>query len=192
MNLLFYLIFLQFLNPVPPLDPSEKLTNLIIKNLRYPAQARVNNEVGIVLISLKIDEKGELDSVFVLENPSELLTSESLRSIALLKANWESEMLGNNEFNKKYLMSFQFLSEGTDPITKEQIEQLIVKEKYEKALAHLNFKTALHPYSYEWLELRSKIYFQLGESVKFQTDYMKAKSLKREILASFVITAFGG
>jgi TonB family protein len=119
MNLLFYLIFLQFLNPIPPLDPSEKITNLIIKNLRYPAQARVNKEVGIVLISLKIDEKGQLDSVSVLENPSELLTSESLRSIAILKANWESEMLGNNEFNKKYLMSFQFLSEDTDPITKE-------------------------------------------------------------------------
>jgi hypothetical protein len=192
MSLLFYILFLQFLNPVPPLDPSEKITDLIIKNLRYPAQARENKEEGIVLISLKIDENGQIDSVSVLENPSELLTSESLRSIALLKANWESEMLGNNEFNKKYLMSFQFLSENSDPITKEQIERLIEKEKYEKALAYLDLKTALHPYSYEWLELRSKIYFQLEESVKFQTDYMKAKSLKKEILASFVITAFGG
>jgi TonB family protein len=58
-------------------------TNFLRQNVRYPKAARDSNITGKVVIKFVIEEDGSLSDFTVLRSPSEMLTKESLRVLAL-------------------------------------------------------------------------------------------------------------
>lgn len=170
----------------------QKVNEILAKNLKFPAESRQKREGGNILLSIKIDSKGMLDSVFVLEESHAPLMNEVMKSVAILKENWEPEYLEGREFDTKYLLNFNFKSElarGRPISYKTAVSKLIEKEKYQEAMEEIERLIAENPYDPELYFLRSQVYNNTGETTKFQEDFMKTRYLKKEMLSVVIIQA---
>lgn len=173
-------------------DYPQKVNEILAKNLKFPAESRQKREGGNILLSIKIDSKGMLDSVFVLEESHAPLMNEVMKSVAILKENWEPEYLEGREFDTKYLLNFNFKSElarGRPISYKTAVSKLIEKEKYQEAMEEIERLIAENPYDPELYFLRSQVYNNTGETTKFQEDFMKTRYLKKEMLSTVIIQA---
>ena len=76
-------IFTVVDEPASPQGGVEAFSNLIRKNLRYPAESRTNHKYGKVLVRFVVNENGSVSDMEVLESPDELLGKEAMRVLAL-------------------------------------------------------------------------------------------------------------
>ncbi len=91
-------ILLKAQNPAGAADKSQATSNVVAasfpdgapgwtsflrQNIRYPRAARDSNITGKVVIQFVIEEDGSLSNFNVLSSPSEMLTKEGLRVLAL-------------------------------------------------------------------------------------------------------------
>lgn len=134
--LLFSTIYISLaqteFNPEYP----KKENEIIAKNLTFPVESRQKGEGGTILLSIKIDQNGMLDSTIVLEESHPPLMNEVMKSVGILKEFWKPEYLEGREYNRKYLLSFHFTS-GTSrsqPVDqKAQLYKAIQKGKNKNA-----------------------------------------------------------
>lgn len=61
------------------------LRNFLLKELTYPEEARLNDEMGEVLIGFSVGMDGYISSVRVLKSVSPLLDAEAVRVVKMMK-----------------------------------------------------------------------------------------------------------
>lgn len=196
------LFFLLLSGQIFPQSPAayqteypSQISAILAENIQYPREARVNMEDGLILLGIKIDESGSIDSISILEQADEALMIEVFESLATLKEKWHPDFLEGRETNKTYLMSFLFhVEKGNSPPTTQPKDipiKYLEKEKPEKALDSVMELLQQNPYDPDLIAIRAEAFRQLGEQEKFQKDYLQAKYLRKEILAQISVMAFG-
>ena len=203
--LLFYSTFLlsilscfeiqaQVESPFNLVGPKESIDEVFSKNVRYPSEALKDRKKGQVLLSIKINEAGMLDSLLILESTEEIFLTEALRATAYLESIWYPELLDEKPRSRSYLVFFKFdtFLDDSSPFDQRQVaENLIKRKKYEKALKLLNELSEENPFIAKTFELRWEVFRNLGETENAQKDYLRAKYLKKEFLSSIEVFAIG-
>jgi tetratricopeptide (TPR) repeat protein len=178
-------------------DYPDQINKILATNTKFPKESRGNIENGLVLLALKIDETGQMDSITILERGDDPLVLAVFDAIAVLKENWEPGFLENRDFNKSYLLSFYFQSEIVQQVPSGKFRpkdvpiQFLKKEKPEKALKSVMELISQNPYDPDLIAIRSEAYRQLGETEKSQKDYLQAKYLRKDMLGVVDIVAIG-
>jgi TonB family protein len=65
-------------------EPTFKMSTFIIKNIRFPDEARENNIEGKVFVSYTIDESGNVTEPAIVSSPHAVLSAEVLRLVSLM------------------------------------------------------------------------------------------------------------
>jgi tetratricopeptide (TPR) repeat protein len=170
------------------------LNELLAMNLKFPRAELRDEKLGRVIISMKIDEMGRPDSIFLIEGAGESFNAEVLRVIDLATTNWKPEFLENRPAGNEYLwvISFKASMDGNMfPDEFRMVDNLLKKEKFDKAIEFCTEKIAENPYQYLWYEKRADAYRQAGNAESGQRDFMAAKQVKRKVLAEAEVKAFG-
>jgi tetratricopeptide (TPR) repeat protein len=170
------------------------LNELVSRNLKFPSDGLKDKKSARVIVSMKIDELGRPDSIFLIEGATEPFNAEVLRVIDLSTASWKPEFLENRPAGNEYLwvVSFNATMDGSMPSDELQIaDNLLKKEKYEKAIEFCTEKITVNPYHYLWYEKRAEAYRLSGNAESGQRDFMAAKQVKRKVLVEAQVKAFG-
>lgn len=170
------------------------LDELLAMNLKFPSAELRDEQSARVILSMKINELGRPDSIFLIEGASEPFNLEVLRVVDLATANWKPDFLENRPVGNEYLwvISFTAAMEETmfsDPY--QVVDNLIKKEKFDKAIEFCTEKIADNPYQYKWYEKRAEIHRLAGNTESGQRDFIAAKQVKRKVLAEAELKAFG-
>jgi hypothetical protein len=189
--LLFFVLFQTAAQEQPPLGD---LNQFVIENLQFPKGELSQGNKGRMILSLKINNEGLPDSVFVSQASTEIFNAECMRVMELIIQNWKPSFLGDRAVGEEYLLVFSFsVQVGNSGFSDKyaQLERLMKKEKYEKAMALIDQKIEENPFdSYDYLT-RSEIHRHLGNTEDSQKDFMTARQLKKKILVNAEVTAFG-
>lgn len=192
----FYLAFLfTFLSTFIFLSHSngQAFEETIARTLKYPQEARKQNVEGIVSVSLKVDEEGELTSFTVVDSPHELLTEEVNRAFQSIKKSWKPKFVKDKALNQDYLVLLEFLYNPDFPSASELLEIYKGKKESgtkEEALDFLNKSIEMYPYSEPLLMARGEFLRESGELEGSQKDYLRARRLQRQVLTHMVITGY--
>lgn len=173
---------------------STSLNELLAMNLKFPSAELRDKKSARVIISMKIDQVGRPDSIFLIESASEAFNKEVLRVIDLATINWKPEYLENRPSGNEYLWVISFKAAmGESMITDEfsVVDNFIKKEKYDKAIELCSEKITENPYKYLWYEKRAEAHRLAGNAESGQRDFMAAKQVKRKVLAEAEVKAFG-
>lgn len=196
-----FLIFLFLLSTNlygqgPQSNPPQwnSLNELLSMNLKFPNTELKDENTARVILSMKINDLGLPDSVFLIEGASEPFNSEAFRVVDLATANWKPEFLENRPAGNEYLWVFSFSANVTDGMPSDDyrlVDNLLKKEKFDKAIEFCTKKIEKNPYQYFWFEKRSEANRFLENTIEAQRDYMTAKQIKRKVLAEAEVMAFG-
>lgn len=170
------------------------LNEFLAMNLKFPKAELRDEKLGRVIISMKIDEIGRPDSIFLIEGAGESFNSEVLRVIDLATANWKPEFLENRPVSNEYLWVISFMATMDGNMFPDEfrvVDNLLKKGKFDKAIEFCTEKIAGNPYQYRWYEKRAEAYRQAGNAESGQRDFMAAKQVKRKVLAEAEVKAFG-
>ena len=189
--LLFFVLFPAAAQEQAPLDD---LNQFVIENLQFPKGELSDGNKGRMILSLKINNEGLPDSVFVSQASTETFNAECMRVMELIIQNWRPSFLDDRAAGEEYLLVFSFSAQmGNSGFSDKyaQLERLIKKEKYEKAMALIDQKIEENPFYSDDYLTRSEIHRQMGNNEESQRDYMTARQLKKKILVNAEVTAFG-
>jgi hypothetical protein len=180
----------------PPSNVSNwnSLNELLAMNLKFPSGELRDGKSARVIISMKINELGRPDSIFLIESASELFNVEVLRVIDLAAANWKPEFLENRPVGNEYLWVISFVASVEETMFSDEfqvVDNLIKREKFEKAIEFCTEKISGNPYQYKWYEKRAETHRLAGNTESGQRDFMAAKQIKRKVLAEAELKAFG-
>lgn len=170
---------------------AQDFEDVLAQTLKYPREARENKIEEVVYVSLDIDQIGELRSYEILQSPNPVLRKEVVRSFDLIQKSWKKQFLGDRRLNQKYLVILEF-NLGADYSTvhtlfKKANEAISAKDN-EQALKLIDQCIALNPYNEDYFLTRSSLYRQLGNVEANQTDILRARKIKNELLSHMVIS----
>lgn len=199
MRLVLFVLFLLSTNLYgqgPTSNPPQwnSLNELLSMNLKFPSSELKDEKTTRVILSMKFDNLGRPDSVFLIEGASEAFNQEVIRVVDLATENWKPEFLENRPANEEYLWVISFSADVTNNMSTNDyrlVENLIKKEKFNKAIEYCTKKIAENPYQYFWFEKRSEAYRFLENTIEAQRDYMAAKQIKRKVLAEAEVKVIG-
>ncbi|TFV95833.1 energy transducer TonB [Algoriphagus kandeliae] len=189
-----FFFILCFVASAQEQESSGSLNKLVRENLKLPSPELFDGNKGRVILSLKVTEEGLPDSVFLAQSASESFDAESLRVMELIIQNWDPTFLENRPSGDEYLLVFSFYSQiGKPDYTDTQglIEKFIKKEKFEKAFDLINQEIEENPFNWKNYATRSEIYRLMGKTEDSQRDFMTAKQIKKKVLVSAEVKAFG-
>jgi hypothetical protein len=180
----------------PPSNLSNwnSLNELLAMNLKFPSAELRDEQSARVIISMKINELGRPDSIFLIEGASEPFNLEVLRVVDLATANWKPEFLENRPVGNEYLWVISFTADIEETMFSDEyqvVDNLIKKEKFDKAIEFCTEKISGNPYQYKWYEKRAETHRLAGNTESGQRDFMAAKQIKRKVLAEAELKAFG-
>mgnify|MGYP001414799200 CR=1 FL=1 len=94
----------------PPLyiGGSSLIYESIIKNIRYPEQARENGTSGRVLVAFTIDQNGKTSSHRVIKSAGADFDSEALRVVNLIPDNWVPALLNGKKVVVEFVLPVNF------------------------------------------------------------------------------------
>lgn len=170
------------------------LNELLSMNLKFPSAELRDQKSARVIISMKIDELGRPDSIFLIEGAAEPFNLEVLRVIDLATASWKPEFLDNRPNGNEYLWVISFKASMDENMILDEfriVDNLLKKEKFEKAIEFCTEKITGNPYQYLWYEKRAEAHRLAGNDESGQRDFMAAKQVKRKVLAEAEVKAFG-
>ena len=169
----------------------EDITQFLCENLKYPIEAQHLNIEGDVIVSFVIKKNGKLDSLSIVNSPSEILTLNSLISLNQLDEEWSPCKVNGNPIDNEYLLVYRYRTWlNTQPTDyKIKAEKLIEKQKYEKALKYYNKAINENQFDYKLYESRSKIEEILGDTENATIDYQQATRLKNKVISIVDVTA---
>lgn len=83
------------------------LTEFLMKNMKYPAQAKEKEIQGKVIAQFVINEKGNVTQIEILKSPDESLSKEAVRLIELMPA-WRPGKQNGKPVMVKYTLPILF------------------------------------------------------------------------------------
>jgi TonB family protein len=140
-----------------PIEQIKSIDQLLSENVRYPTKALQDRKEGSVLLSLKINMAGFIDSLFIIESTNEIFKNEALIAVGFLESKWSPELLKEKSIDHKYFLFFKFdafLNEALPNQQVKQAEKLIEKGNFKNALRLLDDLLIEHPYQSNTNELR--------------------------------------
>lgn len=188
--ILAFLIFASFSSYAQSPAGVAEMNQMFAKSVKYPTEARVENETGIVTLSVEIDEEGYPVGEPKVYAASDNLKEEILRTFNQVKEAWNPSFLDGKEAGEEYLMSFEFImKKGT-----EFIKNPLNKYKVEKEVNHLailNKAIEENPFSSKLYQKRSEYYAMKGEMWLAKLDYNQSEFIKKNELTNVVIVGYG-
>lgn len=175
-------------------ESSGNLNKLVRENFKLPRADLSDGNKGRVILSLKINDEGQPDSVYLAQASTDSFNAECIRVMELIIQQWEPSFLENRSVGDEYLLVFSFSVQIGNPgfaDLKAQLERLMKKEKYEKALDLINQKIEENPFESDDYLTRSEIHRQMGNTEDSQRDYMTARQLKKKVLVNAELSVFG-
>ena len=94
----------------PPIfvDGDSTLGQLYINNLRYPAEARINNVQGKVLIAITVDSSGHIANYRIKKFIGGGCAEEGLRVVKLIRGDWLPGILNGKPVTSEYILPISF------------------------------------------------------------------------------------
>ena len=169
------------------------IAKLLQKNTLYPTDALANEIEGNVVISFVILKEGKMDKLKVLSSPDETLSSSSIASFRNIENEWSPCINNGIPTDKEYCIVFKYrmyIYKQPSNVN-EEIESLIKKQKYEKALKYINKEIKENPYDYKLFDARSKINELLGNKDSAKKDAEQSIKLQNEVIAIVDVNAIG-
>lgn len=118
-----------------PIEQIKSIDQLLSENVRFPTKALEDRKEGSVLLSLKINLAGFIDSLFIIESTNEIFKNEALIAVGFLESKWSPELLKEKDRDHKCFLFFKFdtfLNEALPNQQVKQAEKLIEKENFKK------------------------------------------------------------
>jgi len=171
---------------------AHEMNKFLSRNLKYPAEARMNNLEGTVILQATFDEQGFPISTSIISG-DEVLGEEVTRAFLALKENWKPEYLGDRIKNDSYLMSFQF-KYSKNKSTSTRLNQMIPIEEHTELMQspekRVSGRIEANPYDSNLYLERAELYETLNLPVLAKKDLMLADYFKQRMLAEFVIIVY--
>lgn len=185
----FLLIFICYSSFAQSNSPVKEMNMFLSKNVKYPKEARLNEETGNITLSITFDEAGYPVGEPQVYGGDKSLSEEVLRTFDLLKANWNPEFLDGKTPGEEYLMNFEFhLQKGKDLVS-NPLEKY-KKEKPVDPLVKLNKEIEKNPFASKLYMDRAEYFAMIGENWKSKLDYNQAKFLKDQEITNIVIVGY--
>jgi TonB family protein len=86
---------------------TQGLMSFLASEVKYPEQAKLNNESGMVYISFVINSKGKVINPEILRGVSELLDQETIRVVSTMP-DWTPGKNDNKNVNVKMVLPIKF------------------------------------------------------------------------------------
>lgn len=171
----------------------DKLGEYLSKNLVYPMEAIERNIQGDVVLSMVITKAGKMEKIVKVNSPNMLLLSNSLDLLEPLGNGWTPAKENGIAIDKSYrfVLRYRLLVNSTPINYGEQIEGLIKKQKYERALKISNQAIKDNMYEHTYYELRAEVKELLGDTAGAKADKLAASSLNNDIMLTVNIIAYG-
>lgn len=168
----------------------DEMNMLLSKNLKYPTELRQEGIEGPVVVSVKVDPRGNLTGEYEFLSGNLAFEEEIERSLNILKENWNPSFLEDKSYDLEYLMSFDFkLSKGAgfppNPF-------MNTSQKSEKTSPLMAVTKALeeNPYFPSLYKNRAEILKSEGKDILAEMDLNQAKFLKDKMLTEIVIVGY--
>ncbi|MDG1276272.1 MAG: energy transducer TonB [Algoriphagus sp.] len=168
------------------------MNQFLSRNLKYPAEARMNYLEGTVILQASFDAQGfPLSSAII--SGDEVLGEEVTRAFLALVENWKPEYLGDRAKSDSYLMSFQF-KYSKNKSTSTRLHQMIPIEEHTQLMQspekRISGRIEANPYDSNLYLERAELYESLNLPVLAKKDLMLAEYFKQKMLAEFVIIVY--
>ncbi len=85
----------------------EALMSFIIKEMKYPEEARLNRIEGTVYLKFTVDKTGKIKDIEVLRSPGESLTKEAIRVLKLMPR-WQPGLRQGKAVETSFTLPFKF------------------------------------------------------------------------------------
>lgn len=169
------------------------LTGFLSSHVKYDAEALRLFIYGDVLFSFTINKEGRLVNLNVGSSPDFGLTNCSMAAMKTIVEGWSPALVNNVPADKKYMIVFRYriYAESTPRDYRRDVNRLIEKGKYEKALTLCREATTSNMYDFAMVELRSQIKEKLGDMEGAKADQQAALKLREEIMAVVNVSAIG-
>lgn len=169
------------------------IQKILTGTLKYPESGLQNNKQGDVIVSLRIDRNGKLDSIEIVSSPDLSLSTATMLAMNSVKGEWQPEMSDNVPVDKKYTAVFRYrIYTGSQlPDYKKQAEKSFAKQKFDKALDLYDKAIQFNRFDSELFESRSKVKELLGDTEGAKDDHSIALMLYKSIISVSDISEFG-
>ena len=172
---------------------AQDMNKFLSRNIKYPAEARMNDLEGTVILQATFDEQGFPLTTSVISG-NDILAAEVTRTVLALVENWKPEYLGDRSKSESYLMSFQF-KVSKNKSTAQRLNLLIPIEEHDPLFQspeqRISGKIEANPYDSNLYLERAKLYEALNLPVLAKKDLILAEYFKQKTLAEFVIIGYG-
>ncbi|WP_321308482.1 energy transducer TonB [Marinifilum fragile] len=161
------------------------VTYILEKNVKYPKEAFLNDIYGDVILSITIDKNGDMNNLKVVNSPSKILSTSSLKAVNCIKNKWSACEINGTPVDKDYLVIFRYriYSNSQPPTYKKRAAKLIQKQKYLKALKLYNKAIEDNKYDHELFALRSNLNKIMNDNKAAESDLQQSNKLKSTIVA---------
>jgi TonB family protein len=172
------------------------LARFLSQNAKYPIYKQVNsydNSQGDVIYSFVINKTGKLENL-QLESSTEYTLEESAKEVLKkLDEKWIPTKINHIPIDKKYKIIFRFrlYLDAQPPEYKEEIESLVKRHKYDKAIKLYDKQIYYNTFDFELFAERSKLKEKSGDKIGAIEDYKWADKLNDEYMTVVNVIAVG-
>jgi len=162
--------------------------NYFYSRLQFPGSLATKGIQGDLVVSFLINEKGDLDSIRVLQTPDSQITSEVISVLNQTDGMWSPTIENGKATSFMYKLVFRYQIIAGNRINenikiKEEALSNFHLSKYKTALKKVNKALSLNPYDSELYLIRSNIYKALQQYENAMVDYNTATQMQDEIMA---------
>jgi tetratricopeptide (TPR) repeat protein len=167
------------------------------KRLRLSPEKIMNGYKGKAVLSFRIDKKGILDSIEILDYSDIKLAKYTASLVAKTKNMWMPTILNGDTIAYTYKLIVQCVAITDESSNKdlslsckENAEKLLRKKQYQSALLSITTGISLNPYIADYYLIRSKCYKLLDKPEDAEKDYQSYKTLERDIAGVIDIRSY--
>lgn len=159
----------------------------------YPEGALKAGIEGDVLLRVRINQVGKLDSIIIISTPDIALSKSAFEVVENLQNSWQPTRVNKLAIDKEYLVAFRFriYKDGNPPEYQRDIDRFVKKNKFTKVLKFCNDAILDNPYNFKTYKVRAVSKEKLGDIAGSKEDLKTYHKLYQEILASVDIFSKG-
>ncbi len=192
------ILMASFAEAQVPLSNFEKATyqegdfrEVLYQNIRYPREALKAGTEGHAVISIFINNEGEMGDIKVLSSNRNMFIPSATNAMQLVTGDWEPTKINGEVVGKEYFVIFRFSMQPGPHLEdhRKKVEKYLRKRKPEKALEVTNKAINENPYDRDLLLLRQGLFKILGDSKSAEKDKLRATQLEHDILGVIELKA---
>jgi len=163
----------------------EDLSKFLRNKFLYPHEGFENKIEGDVIFSIEIKKDGSSTSPILLSSDDNVLTKNTAKVLNSIENKWNPAKINDIPIDKKYLIVVRYrLYINIEPTDyKREALDLILKQKYDKAIKIYDNAIKENKYSFELLMARSQLKAKIGDYAGSKQDIEAANKLDANILA---------